>query len=689
MLSLWYTRPAVDWETEALPIGNGALGAMVFGGVAADRLQLNEKTLWTGGPRLDFPPSRLAEVRACLDAEGSMEPAAVAAVLGRPRVGYGAYQPLGDLYLDFPAAEHENYRRELDLTDGVARVSYVVEGVTRTREYFASYPANVIVVRLTGGVPEVRFSTPHPCEITVANGRMTARGALADNGMIFETQILSIRDADGLTLIISAGTNYALAYPSYRGEDPHDRVTAAIDSAAALGFNALRSAHIEDYRRLFDRVTLDIGQSNQREALFFHYGRYLLIASSRAGSLPANLQGVWNDSTAPAWCCDYHTNINLQMNYWPAEVTNLLETLAPLHDFIDSLRVPGRLAAQEMFGARGWVVHNETNPFGFTGVHDWATAFWFPEAAAWLARHLYEYYLFTLDSEFLRERAYPVLREACDFWLDYLVTDVRDGTLVASPAYSPEHGPFTAGAAMSQQIVWDLFTNTRDAATVLGLPADDIAEALERLDPGLRIGSWGQLREWKADLDSAEDTHRHVSHLFALHPGRQIAPSTTPSHAQAARVSLTHRGFSGTGWSRAWKISFWARLLDGDAAHRVLSGQLQESTLPNLLDTHPPFQIDGNFGAIAGIAEMLLQSHLGEIHVLPALPSAWPDGSFDGLLARGGYTVGATWSAGRVTEIRVTAAHAGTAHIRCGRDEDVRSIDVIPGTAYLIAAGTA
>jgi alpha-L-fucosidase 2 len=319
-------------------------------------------------------------------------------------------------------------------------------------------------------------------------------------------------------------------------------------------------------------------------------------------------------------------------------------------------------------------------------VHDWPTAFWFPEAAAWLTRHLYEYYLFTLDTDFLRERAYPVLREACDFWLDYLVTDARDGMLVASPAYSPEHGPFTAGPAMSQQIVWDLFHNTLSAAKVLGLPADDIAEALRRLDPGLRIGSWGQLQEWKADLDSPEDTHRHVSHLFALHPGRQISPSTTPSYAQAARVSLDHRGFSGTGWSRAWKISFWARLLDGDAAHRVLSGQLRESTLPNLLDTHPPFQIDGNFGATAGIAEMLLQSHLGVIHILPALPSAWPSGSFDGLLARGGYTVGATWSAGSVTEIRLTASHTGTAHVKW--NNDLRSFPVTAGSQYRIVGDT-
>ncbi|WP_336207347.1 glycoside hydrolase family 95 protein [Nonomuraea sp. LPB2021202275-12-8] len=716
-LVLWYDRPASDWESETLPIGNGALGATVFGTVATERLQLNEKTLWTGGPgeetyrHGDWPeprPGAVEEVQRVIDEHGRMAPEDVAALLGQPVTGFGAYQSLGELLLDVPGAPAapESYRRSLDLGTAVATVTYRdADGVTFTREYLASHPANVIAGRIGADRPgrvsfALRFAGAHPGAetVTAAGGRLRIRGALPGNGLVYEGQVqvraeggsltrdgdaIVVSGADSATFALSAATDYAPVHPAYRGEDPRAKVTAAVDAAAARPYDELRRAHEADHRALFGRVRLDLGrplpslptdrlldsctgapEDSALEALYFQYGRYLLIASSRPGSLPANLQGVWNASNTPPWDADYHTNINIQMNYWPAEVTNLAETAEPYLDFVEALREPGRRTARSMFGTEGWVVHQNTNPFGFTGVHDWPTSFWMPDAAGWLVRHLYEHYLFGGDEAFLRERAYPAMREAALFWLANLRADPRDGTLVVSPSYSPEHGDFTAGAAMPQQIVWDLFTNTLEAAEILGLdagPCERLREALDRLDPGLRVGSWGQLQEWKADLDDPRDRHRHVSQLFALHPGRQI---TDPEHLEAARVTLAGRGDGGTGWSKAWKINFWARLGDGDHARKMLSEQLRLSTLANLWDSHPPFQIDGNFGATSGMAEMLLQSHTGTIDLLPALPAAWDGGSFDGLRARGGHTIGVSWEHGGPTEIRLTSGSGETARLR-------------------------
>jgi alpha-L-fucosidase 2 len=720
---LWYDEPATSWETQSLPIGNGAMGASIFGGVERERVQFNEKTLWTGGPgsragynfgNWESPrPGAIEQVQGRLNAEGEMDPAEVARILGHPKKGFGAYQTFGDVLLDVEGASGEvtDYRRSLDIAQGIARVSYRAGGVKYTREYFASRPDGVIVMRLSADRPgkvgfTAGFSVPDNRSRTVVakQGRITLAGALHDNGLRYEAQLQVERDggsladgedgtvtvsgADSAVLVLGAGTDYDDRYPDYRRSDPHRRVSRAVDRAAARSYWRLFAAHVRDHDELFERVQLDIGQSlpdvptdellrayrggasaadRALEALFFQYGRYLLIASSRPGSLPANLQGVWNDSVSPPWSADYHVNINLQMNYWPAEVTNLSETTGPLWDYIDSMRPPGRVTAREMFGNRGWVVHNETNPYGFTGTHDWATSFWFPESGAWLAQHLFEHYRFTQDERFLRARAYPVMRELAQFWLDELVVDPRDGKLVVSPSYSPEQGPFSAGAAMSQQIVWDLFTNVLEAGSVLGGDRafrSDVESALERLDPGTRIGSWGQLQEWKEDWDDPENEHRHVSHLFGLHPGRQFSPLTSPELAAAAAVSLRARGDGGTGWSKAWKINFWARLLDGDHAHKMLVEQLRTSTLPNLWDTHPPFQIDGNFGATAGVAEMLVQSHNDEIHVLPALPSAWSSGSVSGLRARGDVTVDARWSGGTADEITLEAGRTGRVAVR-------------------------
>jgi alpha-L-fucosidase 2 len=702
---------------------------MIFGGVASERIQFNEKTLWSGGPGsagYNFGnwasprPDAIERVQRAINERTRLAPEEVAAALGQARAGYGSYQTFGDLTLTLPAVPTtiEQYRRQLDIAHAMARVEYVADGVRYVREYFASHPDRMVVVRLTADRPgSIAFTaavtTPggRTKTVTAGRGRITLAGTLTDNGLRFEAQIqvlaeggtrmegadgsVTVAGADRAVLILAAGTDYADRYPTYRGTDPHPRVSAAVDRAAGRPYGTLVAAHLHDHRELFGRVRLDIGQrmpdlptddllrqyqsghstaDRALEALFFQYGRYLLIASSRPGepgaTLPANLQGVWSQYEWAPWSADYHVNINLQMNYWPAEIANLSETTDPLFDFVDALRAPGAVTAREMFGNRGWVVHNETNPFGFTGVHDWPTAFWFPEAAAWVAQHYFEHYRFTLDRRFLRERAYPVMREVAQFWLDELVVDPRDGTLVVSPSYSPEHGDFSAGASMSQQIVWDLFTNVVEAAGVLGDErfGAEVAASLRRLDPGTRVGSWGQLQEWKVDWDDPTDTHRHVSHLFGLYPGRQISLAKTPEVARAAEVSLRARAGVGSdyspGWSRAWKINFWARLLSGDLAHTTLVNQLQHSTLTNLWDTHPPFQIDGNFGATAGIVEMLVQSHVGEVHVLPALPGAWPEGRVTGLRARGDLTVDVRWSGGAARQITVTAGHAGPVRLR-------------------------
>ncbi|GAB3409042.1 glycoside hydrolase family 95 protein [Flindersiella endophytica] len=719
---------------------------MVFGGVLTERLQLNEKTLWSGGPGAVedgnayhyglWPsprPDAIPRLRERLAREGSLEPAAMVEALGLRDYAFGAYQPFGDLYLDVhpDPTEVSGYWRDLDIGQAVASVGYRFDEVSYSREYFVSHPAQVAVYRLTADREAkvsftARFAAPHDgCSVTAAGGLITIRGALPDNGLIYEGQIqilaeeglivdrpdgsVSVVDANAATILFAAGTNYAASYPDYRGADPHVEVSQRIDLAGATPYAELRAAHVADHEELFDRVRLDLGQrarphmmptdvqlanydgtgpfDRALEALYFQYGRYLLIASSRVGSLPANLQGVWNASKTPPWCSDYHVNINLQMNYWPAEITNLAETTPPLFEFIDAMRTPGRVAAKQLYGARGWVVGNQTNVWGYNGHRDHPTSFWYPEAAGWLCRHLWEHYEFSGDIGFLRDTAYPILADTALFWLDFLVEDPADGTLVVSPSFSPEQGLVTVGASMGQQIVCDLFTTTLAAGERLGTETQlhkDLRHALDRLDSGLRVGSWGQLQEWKPDLDDPANQHRHTSHLYALHPSGQISPRSAPELTEAAKVTLKARGDGGTGWSKAWKINFWARLLDGDHAHLMLSEQLIHSTLPNLWDTHPPFQIDGNFGATSGVAEMLLQSHDGAIDVLPALPSAWPEGAVEGLRARGGVEVDITWQGGRATQIVVRPSRDGSLRIRTGHDEEL-TFEAVAGQQYVIA----
>jgi alpha-L-fucosidase 2 len=718
---LWYDKPATDWEKEALPIGNGRIGGMVFGGTGTERVQVAEKSLWTGGPGTEggydygLPATSQVDLMRSISGQlldgKALTPEAVAKQLGRKMHNYGDYQSFGDLIIDIePSSEAgptSDYRRELDLDAATARVKYKQGGVGYRREYFVSYPDQLLVGRwYATGVQKlrVRYTVPdnRSADYKVERNNIQVTGALKSNGLRYAVSLLVMPEcgsvvADGNTLrvesecavtfLLAARTNYQMAYPDYRAStDP--AAAAAKDLQASKGlFGPVATRHKHDYQELFQRValTLDPGASKlptdqlraqygrgdaqadrQLEQLYFQYGRYLLIASSREGSLPANLQGVWNDKATPPWNADYHVNINLQMNYWPAEVANLTETTAPLFGFVEHLVTPGKLAAQRYFGAGGWTMFLNTNIWGYVGPIDWPTAFWQPEASAWLAQHFYEHYLFTRDAAFLKSRAWPVMKGATQFWLDALVTDPRDGKLVVSPSYSPEHGPFTAGASMSQQIVADLFTNSAEAARLVGDKdfAGRVDQALSNLDRGLRIGSWGQLQEWKADLDDARNDHRHVSHLFALHPGRAIDPVKNPELAAAARKTLDARGDASTGWSRAWKVNFWARLRDGDRAHKLLEGLIRDSTLPNLWDTHPPFQIDGNFGATAGIIEMLLQSQHGELHILPAHPKAWATGSVRGLRARGNVTVAIDWDACGAKHVVLEAGSEGPITVR-------------------------
>lgn len=739
-LKLWYTKSAQKW-TEGLPIGNGRLGAMIFGGVENDRIQFNEETLWNGAPN-DYAHKGayqyLGQIRQLLfdGKQKEAEDLAMNEFMSVP-LKQKTYQAFGDLNLHFPNQEtFTNYYRDLDLKNAVCRVSYKSNGVNFTREYLSSFPDQVIAIRLTADrAKALNFSLDmdalHESKTTTANGNtLTLKvqvkdGALrgvatlkvvSDGAVTAQGHQLSVSGAKTATIYLAAATNY-ISYKDVSG-NPEQKVDQVLAKLQSTSFDQVRESHMADYQKLFNRFDVQLTENDrvklptneriiafsktpddpQLLALYIQYGRYLLISSSRPGTQPANLQGIWNDQLAPAWDSKWTVNINTEMNYWPAEIANLAECQEPLYGMIADCAETGKSVAKEHYNASGWVLHHNTDiwrgaaPINHSNHGIWVTG------GAWLSRHLWEHYQFSQDKQFLAQKAYPLMRGAAEFFTQFLIKDPKTGFLISTPSNSPENGGLVAGPTMDHQIIRALFSSCIEASEILKTDqefAQKLKEMLPQIAPN-KIGQHGQLQEWMDDLDDPANKHRHVSHLWAVYPGNEINWQQTPDLMKAARQSLIYRGDDGTGWSLAWKINFWARFLDGNHAYdmvKLLFRPVQiENTVyvsgggsyTNLFDAHPPFQIDGNFGAPAGMIEMLVQSQLNEIAILPALPDALPSGKISGVCARGGFELTFSWANGKLQKLEVLSKAGQSCKLHYG--DNVVEIPTEKGKTYTFGA---